>query len=126
MAESNGRYVLGVILVLLGVILLLPNLDLPFIWWGNLWPLFIVLGGLAFLLGWAVAPEHDPGLAFLGTGGLLAGVFLAFFAWGILPWAEMGLWWPAFPLIGGLAFLVLWAAGRAKEPGSWFQPSEAS
>jgi len=117
MADRSGRYILGAILILLGVIFLLPNLHLPLLGWANLWPLFIILFGLAFLAGWAVAPDHDPGLAFVGTAGLLAGVFFVPFAWGILSWGEMSIWWPAFPFLGGLSFLVLWAAGRAKEPG---------
>ncbi|MGE5530478.1 MAG: LiaI-LiaF-like domain-containing protein [Patescibacteria group bacterium] len=117
MAKHSARLVFGVVLILLGVIFLLPNLDLPLFGWGNIWPFFIILGGLAFLLGWVLSPGHDEGLAFVGTGTLLVGVFLALFAWDILSWWEMGKWWPGFPLIGGLAFLALWAAGRAEDPG---------
>ena len=117
MAGKSGHQVFGAILLLLGVILLLPNLGLTYLGWPNIWPLFIILFGAAFLFGWALSPEHDPGLAFVGTGGLLVGVFLALFAWGILGWGEMAVWWPVFPLIGGLAFLALWAAGGAKDAG---------
>lgn len=117
MARNSGHQVFGAILLLLGVIFLLPNLGFPYLGWYNIWPLFIVLFGSAFLLGWAFSPGHDPGLAFVGTGGLLVGIFLALFAWGFLGWGEMAVWWPVFPAIGGLAFLVLWAAGGAKDGG---------
>ncbi|MGE5598251.1 MAG: LiaI-LiaF-like domain-containing protein [Bacteroidota bacterium] len=117
MSDHGGRRVLGIILVLLGVIFLLPSLDLPFLRWENLWPLYIVLGGLAFLTGWIVSPAHEPGLAFVGAAIFLTGVFFIPFAWGMVAWHQMAVWWPVFPFIGGLAFLVLWAAGRGKEPG---------
>ena len=117
MARRSDHQVFGAILLSLGVIFLLPNLGLPYLGWQNIWPLFIVLFGSAFLLGWALSPGHDPGLAFVGTGSLLVGVFLALFAWGIFGWGEMAVWWPVFPLIWGLAFLALWAAGGAKDAG---------
>lgn len=117
MAEKAGRAISGLILILLGVIFLLPSLFPGFLGWSNIWPLFIVLFGAAFLAGWALTPEHDPGLAFVGTGATLVGLFLGLFAWGVIDWSRMGRWWPAFPMIGGFSFLVLWAAGKAKEPG---------
>lgn len=117
MSDRAGRQMLGFILVLLGIVFLLPGLNLPFIGWHNIWPLFIIVGGLTFLVGWALTPDHEPGLAFVGIGALLIGAFLALFAWEILSWSEMAVWWPAFPFIGGLAFMVLWAAGRGRDPG---------
>lgn len=99
------------------MLFLLPNLGLSFLDWGNLWPLYIVLCGSAFLAGWAMSPRHEPGLAFVGTGALLTGIFLAPFAWEMVAWERMAVWWPIFPLIGGLAFLALWAADRGKDPG---------
>jgi hypothetical protein len=47
----------------------------------------------------------------------MIGGFLGLFAWGILEWHDMARWWPGFPLIGGLAFVVLWAAGRFRDWG---------
>jgi hypothetical protein len=117
MSDGRGRSVFGAILILLGAIFLLPNLNQSYFHWDNIWPLFIVLGGLAFLIGWAVAPKDNEGLAFVGTGALLVGVFLGLFVWGVLRWGEMGVWWPAFPLIGGVAFLALWGAGKGKDAG---------
>lgn len=117
LSNNGGRYISGLILVLIGVILLLPNLGISIFYWGNIWPLFIILGGLAFLTGWVVSSDHDAGLAFVGTGGLLSGCFLGLFAWDILAWGRMADWWPAFPLIGGVAFLVLWLADRRRDPG---------
>jgi len=117
LTERKGSIVPGAILIGLGLVFLLPQLGLDGLGWDNFWPLIIILTGLAFLLGWAAGPDRQPGLAFVGTGALLIGVFLGAFAWNILKWHEMARWWPGFPLIGGLAFLVLWAAGGAKEAG---------
>jgi hypothetical protein len=117
MAERSGRYVFGIILILLGVILLLPSLIGAIFNWDNLWPFFVIVAGLAFLAGWARTRGHDPGMAFVGTGTLLSGAFLGLFAWNILSWSQLATWWPVFPCIGGLSFLALWAAGEAKQHG---------
>lgn len=50
--DASGAYVLGIILVILGVILLLDNLNL--LWWfrfDQYWPLILVAIGIALLLG---------------------------------------------------------------------------
>lgn len=107
----------GLILIGLGLVFLLPQLGLKGLGWHNFWPLIMILAGLTFLLGWALEADRQPGLVFVGTAVLLIGVFLGAFAWEILSWHDMSLWWPGFPLIGGLAFLAFWAAGGARESG---------
>jgi phage shock protein C len=52
-SPSQASLVVGGLLVALGVVFLLQNLNLPGLWWfnmGMLWPLLLVVGGIALLL----------------------------------------------------------------------------
>lgn len=117
MGKRTRTLIPGLILIILGTWLLLANLGIEAFSFESLWPLLIILGGIVFLSGWLLAPPHDPGLAFVGTAATLLGAFFLGFTWGVWEWAEMGRLWPAFPAIGGCAFLVLWAAGGFREWG---------
>lgn len=51
--HPQARYFLGGTLIALGLIFLLQNLNLPWLWWFNLdmlWPLLLIAGGVVFLL----------------------------------------------------------------------------
>jgi hypothetical protein len=105
---------LGLSLVGVGVALLLAQ----WVGWDRFWPIFPILGGPAFLAGYAASDPRDPGLAFLGTGALLVGLFFFGFSLGQWEWGEMARLWPIWPLIGGLTFLALFLAqGRSRDPG---------
>jgi len=117
MNKRRSTVIPGLFLILLGIWFLLTNLGIELFSFEKLWPLLIILGGTAFLISWITAPAHDPGLAFAGTAAVLTGAFFLGFTWGVWEWAEMERLWPAFPTIGGFAFLVLWAAGRFREWG---------
>lgn len=116
-SRGKGSLVVGFFLVGLGVWFFLHNLgfDLPHL--GDLWPLFPALGGLAFLVSFVTGKGKDPGLVWPGTAGLLVGLFFFAFTLGPLEWWQMESYWPAFPLIGGLAFVATWVAGKLREPG---------
>lgn len=106
-AQSNAiRTGLG--LIGLGILLVLAN----WVGWDRVWPLFPVLGGLGAWLGYFLGGARDGGLAFLGTGSVLVGVFFLGFTFNIWEWGEMSRLWPVFPLIGGISFLVLFFADR--------------
>ncbi|MDY6876876.1 MAG: hypothetical protein SWK90_11840 [Chloroflexota bacterium] len=117
MKSRTGTLIPAIMLIMLGVIFLLPSLGIPFLSWGGIWPLFIIAAGLGFLAGFIFSARHDEGLAFVGSAAVMVGGFLGLFAWHILDWNDMARWWPGFPLIGGLAFVVLWAAGRFRDWG---------
>lgn len=78
----------------------------------RLWPLALVLAGLAFLTQYGFEKRKRGGLIFLGTVLLLCGLFLLIFTLqiGRLGWPDMAAYWPFFPLIGGVAFLMLFLA----------------
>ena len=120
MKNRAGAIVPGIILILLGAFFLLRRLapDVFVFGWGNIWPVFPTLVGVGSLAGWLFSEERDPGLLFLGTAATLVGLFFFLFSFGLFEWAEMGKLWPAFPIIGGLAFLALFVGGRFRDWGA--------
>lgn len=115
--RRGGNVPLGVILVTVGVWFFLHNLgvDLPGL--AEFWPIFPCLAGAGFLISFVTSKDRHPGRVFLGTVGLLVGLFFFTFTVGPLGWWRMEEYWPAFPLIAGLAFLATWVAGRCRESG---------
>jgi hypothetical protein len=91
-----------------------------------MWPIFPLGGGLLFLLGYFF-DRRDPGLVFVGIAATLIGAFFFLFTLRIpLPvggmqegvrWDDMGKLWPAFVIIGGLAFMALFLAEQRHEWG---------
>jgi hypothetical protein len=102
----------------------LANLDLIPSYSTRARPGIVVLVGILFWLGFIFGKDHDPGLAFVGTIVTLVGLFFFLFTFNVdllglgrVDWGDMALLWPAFPLIVGIAFVVLWAAGRFRDWG---------
>ena len=115
--RGGGSVTPGILLVALGVWFFLLNLgfDLPEL--GEVWPIFPCLAGATFLIAFVTGKSRSPGLVFLGTAGVLVGLFFFTFTVGSLEWWRMEDYWPAFPLIAGLAFVATWVAGRFRESG---------
>jgi hypothetical protein len=104
----------GLGLIGLGVALILAQ----FIGWDRVWPLFPLLGGLAFLVGYVASGFHESGFVFVGVLATLLGLFFFGFSLGFWEWANMRRLWPVFPLIGGIAFVALFVAERARDGGT--------
>ncbi len=123
--DRRGTVITAVVLIAIGAYLLLANLNLiPPFSIAQMWPGLVVLVGLMFWLGFIFGKEHDPGLAFVGTIVTLCGLFFFLFTFNVdllglgrVDWGDMTLLWPAFPLIVGLAFVVMWLAGRCRDGG---------
>ena len=115
--RRGGNVTLGILMVTLGLWFFLRNLgfDLPGL--GELWPIFTSLAGATFLIAFVTGKSHNAGLVFLGTAGILVGLFFFTFTVGPLEWWRMEDYWPAFPLIAGSAFVATWVAGRFRESG---------
>ncbi len=114
---SLGRAAPGLVLIVLGLWFLLSELGVAWLNMEQAWPIFVALMGILFWLGFIFDAKHDPGLAFMGTAALLTGLYLLLFTTGVYAWEAMDKMWPGFPLIGGIAFLVLWLANRLRDPG---------
>jgi hypothetical protein len=121
----RGTIVPAFILILIGVFFLLINLGLlPRLTITEMWPGIVVLVGLTFWIGFIFGHDHDAGLAFVGTILVLIGAFFFLFTlhlalpgYGVVGWGDQGRLWPVYPLIVGVAFVVLWIAGRARDNG---------
>lgn len=106
----------GLILILVGLWFLASNLGFRwpgFLDWGQLWPAFIILGGLISLWSYFSSQNQDPDQIFLGVAAIGVGCFFFLFTlelrlpvFGRFEWNRMAEWWPGFVLIGGLAFLA--------------------
>jgi hypothetical protein len=123
--DRRGTLITAVVLIGIGAYLLLANLNLiPNYSMSQMWPAISVLVGIMFWLGFIFGKDHDPGLAFVGTIVTLTGLFFFLFTFNVdllglgrVDWSDMGKLWPVFPLIVGIAFVVLWAAGRFRDWG---------
>jgi hypothetical protein len=123
--DRRGTLITAVVLIAIGGYLLLANLGIiPPYPIEQMWPGIVVLVGILFWLGFIFGKDHDPGLAFVGTIVTLTGLFFFLFTFNVnllglgrVDWSDMALLWPAFPLIVGIAFVVMWAAGRFRDWG---------
>ena len=123
---TNRRNTLipGLLMVLVGVWLLLRNLNVPIAGIDVLWPVFPLAFGLAFLLQYFLAGRQpqDSGLVFVGSAAALTGAFFFLFTLGRLRWADMDRYWPIFVIIGGVAFFAQWLTNPSQRgllvPGS--------
>jgi len=125
MEIRRGSIVPAVLLIAVGVIFLLVNLNvIPRVSIAELWPALPVLIGLGMLLQFLLGGLRDPGLVTGGTIFLLTGLFFFLFTLevnlpglGVVRWGLMGELWPAFPLIVAIALLLQWIAGGLRDTG---------
>lgn len=118
--DRRSAILLGLLLIAIGGWFLLRNLGVPLPGVGQMWPVFVLVPGLLFLAGYVFGESHDPGLAFVGTAAVLLGGFFLMTTLGIggLSPSDMGRLWPIYPLIGGMAFVVLWLASGMRDWGA--------
>ncbi len=103
----SAKFVLGLILVLIGTFAILPELriDMTY-WWNLLWPVIPLLLGLRLLKDYMY--EREQGQFILGMIFSLIGVIFLMENWQILPmWSIIIHYWE-FALIGfGLLLMVM-------------------
>ena len=125
MEIRRGSIVPAVLLIAVGVIFLLVNLNvIPRVSIIDLWPALPALIGLGMLLQFFLGRLRDPGLVTGGTIFLLIGLFFFLFTLevnvpglGVVRWGMMAELWPAFPLIVAIALLLQWIAGGLRDTG---------
>jgi hypothetical protein len=115
----NGSVISGVMLIMLGLIFFAATQGAFGLDWGNMWPLFPALAGLAMLVMALVAdnPKARVGWVLPGTIALLMGGFFVATTSGILSWSDQAVLWPIYPLVVGVAFLAAYVASGFREPG---------
>ena len=109
----ENRIILGVALILIGLLALLSTLGSGWASMERLWPLVpTVLGALGLVAAFR-AESRDDGAVWFGTAATLVGLFLLYFTLGRGEWSDMQRLWPAFPALGGVAWLAAWLARPA-------------
>jgi hypothetical protein len=116
----RGAVILALVLILLGVYLLLAELNVGLPGWDVIWPVIPFAGGLAFLGSFVFGQRHDPGQVFVGTAATLVGLVFFFVTLGPLSYRDLTTWWPVFVLVGSAAFLAQWVATGFRDWGAFF------
>jgi len=122
-SQRSGALVPAVILIALGILFLLINLNvLQGVGIGQLWPIFPIVLGIGMWTQYFAGRMRDPGLVTGGTIFLLVGLFFFLFTLevnvpglGRMHWGRMADLWPAFPTIVGVALLLQWLAGGLRD-----------
>ena len=98
----------GLILIFIGGWFLAQNLGLPLpnVW--NLWPAFLVLGGVSSLMNYFSQGRVNSSHIFNATLALLLGAFFFMFSLGFWQWEMMAQFWPLLLIIVGTAFFAQW------------------
>ena len=119
MNKETKSLIWGIILILIGFLFLGNNLNWFRLEWSDVWPLFMIVGGLLFWLGWMVN-RKETGLLMPGTILLAYGFIFQYCV--LYGWYWMDELWPVFLLGPGLGFFFMYLLGqREKElliPGS--------
>jgi len=102
------NYLFGLLLLLIGVLLILSNFGVIEIVWDNLWPLFLLIPGMLFELGYFIS-RKDAGL--LVPGGILTTYGLLFLVYVNYGWHLMDILWPLFPLGVAIGLFQLYLFG---------------
>ena len=102
------NYLFGLLLLLIGVLLILSNFGVIEIVWDNLWPLFLLIPGMLFELGYFIS-RKDAGL--LVPGGILTTYGLLFLVYVNYGWHLMDILWPIFPLGVAIGLFQLYLFG---------------
>ena len=112
--DRQGTIWLGLGLIGLGIVFVLA------LWlgWDKIWPVFVIAGGVASLVAYAVTGFRESGYVFLGVAAVLVGLFFFGFTLGYWEWAEMSRLWPVFAIVGGISFVALFLAERNKDAGT--------
>ena len=114
MRNRSGAIIPGLLLIALGAWLLAGTLGVRLPSFATLWPVALIVFGLAFLVQFFAGGRRSEGLVFTGVAAALLGGFFLAITLGRLTWADAGRLWPVYVLIGGLAFLAQWLARPAE------------
>ncbi len=107
MAQQQRSLVPGIILIVLGILFLLPRLF--HIHLSDLWPVFILGGGVAFYIAF-IADRSNYGLLMPGT--ILTVIGLLFLYCTFEGWYMMETLWPFFIIAPGLGFVLMYLFGK--------------
>ncbi len=107
--KNNGIMVLGLILIVFGMFGILHNFEVVDVSWARMWPLFILVPGILFELGFFIGGRKEPGL--LVPGGILLTYGLLFLFCASNNFQYMSLLWPMFLVGPALGLLQVYVFG---------------
>jgi hypothetical protein len=98
----------------IGVLVLLSNLRIGADWldMDHLWPAVLMLLGVLGLASTFTGQSKDKSGIWFGIVGLLVGGVFLWITLGAGEWEDMAEWWPLFPAIAGLGWVVQWLFER--------------
>ncbi|UWG95415.1 DUF5668 domain-containing protein [Dehalobacter sp. DCM] len=103
---KKSSMVWGVILIVAGLFLLVDNLaDLRILSMERIWPVFILITGLAFEFAY-FSKKQNPG--FLVPGGIITVIGLLFFFETFTNWRFAAYTWPVYPLAVAIGLFQLY------------------
>lgn len=105
MKSSSTAVMPGLILIISGFLLLLYNYDLFFFDWSKIYPLIFILMGISLIM--ISLRNRNSTAVFWGTVFLLLGVLFTLYNYGFLGYYYWNELWPAFLIIFGVAFIML-------------------
>jgi hypothetical protein len=115
----TSDFIIGLGLVILGLLFLLENFGYIEFNFGDIWPVFVVLGGVGFWLGF-LKDRKNFGLVMPGT--ILIAYGLLFWYCSVQGWYYMQDLWPVFLLGPGIGFFLMYFLGERERgllvPGS--------
>lgn len=104
LTTARKRTITGIGLIVIGVLFLMVSNNI-LLGWKNVWPLFLVVGGILLLR--VYGRNRTAETLFGGIAALLLGVFLLFFSLKIFDWNRIYDLWPLIPTIAGVGLLAV-------------------
>ncbi len=105
-SDDNGYgWVGGIVLIVLGAIFLLQNTGMM-TGFDNWWALFILIPAIgSFAAAWRAYQQAGNRWTTTATGSLFGGLLFCSIAGMFLFGLNIGMWWPVFLILGGVAAL---------------------
>lgn len=106
--KQKQSIVVGLFLIACGIWALLSALEVSWARLDQVWPVVVMAGGAVALYGALAQRPRKPDGVWFGAAALLSGGLFLWITIGPGEWADLAWAWPAFPLIGGLAWVISW------------------
>lgn len=108
--RDSAPWLGGLILIIIGVVFLLQNLNVNIPFFNNWWALFILIPAVSSFSNGMAEYRQAGALNERARGKLIAGFFLTVLAFALLIGINWSLFWPLILIAGGVSVLVnnLW------------------
>jgi hypothetical protein len=110
---KTSDMIIGIGLIILGILFLFENFGYIAFDFKDVWPVFVILAGAGFWLGY-VQDKKNYGLLMPGTILIIYGIM--FFYCSVEGWYYMTYLWPLFIIAPGIGFFMMFLLGQ-KEKG---------